>query len=55
MTPVSSDDPTLFTLDGGETEPPLVVLVTDASGAVQGLRLDRLVEMAKVDAPGSLY
>ena len=52
MTPVSSDDSTLFALDGGELEPPLVVLVVGSSGAIQGLRLDRLVEMTKVDASG---
>ena len=53
MTPVSSDDSTLFALDGGELEPPLVVLVLGSNGAVQGLRLDRLVEMTKVGALGS--
>ena len=52
MTPVSSDDSMLFALDGGEPEPPHVVLVMGANGAVEGLRLDRLVEMSKVEAAG---
>ncbi len=50
MTPVGSDG-TLFSLDCDEPEPPMVALVSGSEGAVQGLRLDRLVEMKKVGAP----
>ncbi len=38
-----------FTLDTNAIEPPRVALVRDASGAVTGLRFDRLIEMERTN------
>ena len=48
MTLATADDPTLFVLDQGEPEPPMVAFMLSPEGAVEGLRFDRLVEMHKV-------
>ncbi|MCH8186135.1 MAG: beta-lactamase family protein [Chloroflexi bacterium] len=48
MTRATADDPTLFVLDQGEPEPPLVAFTLSPQGAVDGLRFDRLVEMQRV-------
>ena len=41
------EDPGFFVLDTGAPEPPGLALVQDGSGAVTGLRLDRLVTMSR--------
>lgn len=50
MLPADPADPAFFVLDTGEPEPPQVALVLDESGAVSGLRFDRLVSMVRNDA-----
>ena len=49
---VSADpaDPAIFALDTGGPEPSLVALVRDASGAVTGVRFDRMVELVRNEA-----
>jgi hypothetical protein len=49
LDPADADDPALLMLDRPLPEPELVALVRDASGAVTGLRCDRLVEMVRTE------
>lgn len=50
MLPADPRDPHYFELDTDEPDPARAVLVTDASGDVEGLLLDRLVHLVRNDA-----
>ena len=47
LVPADVEDPGFLVLDTGGPEPPALALVRDDSGAVTGLRLDRLVHMTR--------
>ncbi|MCI0439572.1 MAG: beta-lactamase family protein [Chloroflexi bacterium] len=47
MARVNAADPTLFALDTGEPEPPLVALALDGSGAVSAVRIERQAHLVR--------